>query len=189
MIFNSLNTASLVSLDITTKDLNSMVYEIVKGKPHLLIRSPGGTSNAMLVAIGFVANQRVTMVSDGVVASAALSVFLCGKMRLATPRTCFTFHQARIYYEGRWVLAGEALQLARIASLTESYDGGQYLAKIYKDLSEVDRLTAQLIASRTSLEYSRVLQLMEGDGTELSVGEALYYGFVDAIIPEESIRI
>ncbi len=30
---------------------------------------------------------------------------------------------------------------------------------------------------------------MEGDGTELSLAEALYYGFVDAVIPEESIEI
>lgn len=140
MIFKRFNTASLVSLDIDMGDLNLMVSEIIKGKQNLLIRSPGGTSNALPAALEFIANKEITTIGDGVVASAALDIFLCGRTRLATPGTCFTFHQSRARYEGRWMFAGEALQLARIASITESYDGGRHFASVYRELSEVDRL-------------------------------------------------
>lgn len=188
-MFFKCNTASLISPKIDMDDMESIGEEIATGKPYLFIRSPGGTSNALLMAMGFIAHRQITTIGDDLIASAALDVFLCGKKRLITPETRLIFHQSRTSYEGRWILADEALQLARISYLTHSYDGGAYLFRVHRELSEVDHLTAKLIGTRTALEYSRVLQLMEGDGTELSTAEAVYYGFADAVIPETMIGI
>jgi ATP-dependent protease ClpP protease subunit len=188
MRFHSGNTLPIISDDITASQADTLFREIRnKGYRNVFIDSPGGSVYTMKTALDNLPSRNMTVIAGGYVGSAALDIYLCGTRRLALPDSTFMFHRCNVSFDGRIVQAGELQQLARIARADKNWGAYRKMLELLSMLTEVDRITAEFIASRTRLYSQAVMWLMGGGDVELTAQQALYYGLVHEIISEDRV--
>ncbi len=163
--------------------------DIHHGKGNVVISSDGGEFLAFLMAKDILHGRVVTTVGSGSVFSTALDIFLLGEKRLATPDTRFLMHRSRYIENGRPVCACEALMMAEISMLENKPLSANEQNAVALALERCDHIAANLIATRTRLEIDRAMAMMDGDGTYLSLRDALAYGFVNEVIPATMVAL
>ncbi|NTW46259.1 MAG: hypothetical protein HGB18_04405 [Candidatus Moranbacteria bacterium] len=188
-MYTEYNSAFVVGNNIGAYELCRLSEEVRGGKSNVVISSSGGTAEALFVVGPLFRGRDITTIGDGPVSSAALDIFLMGSKRLAIPDSKFFFHRASYEHGGRKVRAREAFMLAEIFRHDNQPLSASESLSYARTMSEIDIICARLIASRTRLEADRVMELMDGEGTCLSLCEALLYGFVDDVISPDLIVV
>ncbi len=88
------NTIPLVADEIFSQFIEKVIAGLRKtNSKNLLIQSNGGGVENLLWALNPLKKRQICMIGDGVVGSLAVTIFACGKKRLAFPNTEFFIHQ------------------------------------------------------------------------------------------------
>lgn len=184
------NAVPLVTEEIKEDDVMNVLYAFRKTNLRsLLLSSEGGSISSFIRWSSHIAEKNILMIGSGPVASLAVTFFLCGKIRVATPDTTFFIHEARfIDGSGKKTAKGEAQMQALICKHENDPIGYQRWMSIWHGLVHADRMEAGLIAQETSLSAGTVMELIRL-GHEFNVDDALRYGIIHDVIDSQQFNV
>ncbi len=126
------------------------------------------------------------MIGDGIVGSLAVTIFACGKKRLAFPNTEFFIHQCGYDCADGERITGNLAQLkALICREQNNQKGADFWQQTSTVCNIMDKITVEIISSQTSMPSDLVGFFLEKEKI-FSAEEAMKCGLVhDIVYPGE----
>lgn len=154
-------------------------------RQQVWVDSPGGTFEFFSTFAPMLLRQGFTSVACDV-RSAAVVLFLLGRKRFALPDSVFFFHEVRVISNEGEVTICDLETAIEWQREQEDALGRELLEEELQRMRNAQNWMLEFISRQTRMPKVRFLNLMRAEAT-LSAREAVQYGIVHRIVPEEEL--